>query len=107
MEENKTYSVVISDTAEIDLNEIYSYIADVLQSESNAEKQIARLKNEILDLDFMPFTYHAYPKEPWKSRGLRYFAVDNYTVFYIPDEKSATVTITRVLYGKRNFDVVL
>ena len=38
------------------------------------------------------------------ERGLRFAAVDNYIVFYIPDIETQTVTILRVMYSGRNID---
>ena len=47
---------------------------------------------------------YRYDKEPWRSRGLRRMAVDNYCVFYIPDNDARTVEIIRVMYGGRDID---
>ncbi|MDR2005789.1 MAG: type II toxin-antitoxin system RelE/ParE family toxin [Acidaminococcales bacterium] len=33
--------------------------------------------------------------------------VDNYIVFYLPDEKKKTVIIMRVLYGAQNYKDIL
>ena len=48
--------------------------------------------------------YRLYEKEPWKSRGLRVLPVDNYVLFYIPNEEDKVVTVVRVLYGGRNIE---
>ena len=45
-----------------------------------------------------------YDKDPWKSRNLRVLPVDNYCVFYIPDNNNGTVTVIRVIYGGRNIE---
>jgi len=55
----------------------------------------------------MPKRFRSDEKEPWKSRGLREVPVDNYLVFYIPDDSSETVTIIRVVYGGRDVDTQL
>lgn len=52
----------------------------------------------------MPERFCVYDKEPWKTRGLRIMPVDNYLVFYIPDKKTQTVTVIRVMYGRRDTD---
>lgn len=51
----------------------------------------------------MPESFKLYEKEPWKSRGLRYFSVDNYIVFYIVNNEKLEVNVLRVLYGKMDF----
>lgn len=100
------YKVKITSSAIEDIQKIYDYIAYQLESAINAEAQISRIKNEIEKLDIMPNSFRLYPKEPWFSRGLRYFHVDNYLIFYCVDEKAETVTVLRVIYGKRNLDKI-
>ncbi|MCD8395886.1 MAG: type II toxin-antitoxin system RelE/ParE family toxin [Lachnospiraceae bacterium] len=101
------YHVKISSQAETDLRDIYEYIAFELQAPENAAGQIDRLQKTILGLDHMPKRFRCYEKEPWKSRGLREVPVDNYLVFYIPDDSTETVTIIRVMYGGRDVDTQL
>lgn len=96
------YTVQISSRAESDLREIYEYIAYELESVSNAYRQLQRLEEEILSLDHMPNRYPAYLEEPWHSRGLRVMSVDSYLVFYIPDTATQTVSVIRVMYGRRD-----
>lgn len=45
--------------------------------------------------------YRLYDDEPWHGLGLRFFLVDNYLVFYLPDENTNTVRIVRIMYGGR------
>ncbi len=101
------YHVKISRQAETDLRDIYEYIAFELQAPENAAGQIDRLQNLILGLGHMPKRFCSYEKEPWKSRELRVAPVDNYLVFYIPDDSTETVTIIRVMYGGRDIDTQL
>ncbi len=98
------YAVDISDEAKFDLRGIYEYIAFELLSPENAAEQIRRLRKSILSLNEMPKRFRLYDREPWKSRGLRIVPVDNYIVFYIPDDEKKVVTITRVMYSGRNID---
>lgn len=100
------YSVRILPAAVEDLQSIYDYIAYKLQSVINAENQLKRLQDEISKLDFMPESFRVYQKEPWKSRGLRFFSVDNYIVFYIVDNDRNEVHVLRILYGKMDFSKI-
>ena len=52
----------------------------------------------------MPMRHRLYEEEPWHSQGLRVLPVDNYLVFYLSDETSATVSIIRIMYGGRDID---
>lgn len=98
------YSVNITNQAEEDLRAIYEYIAFQLKSFENANGQLERLEKNILSLKEMPQRFKIFEKEPWKSQGLRTMPVDNYIVFYIPDDSKQTVTIIRVMYGGRNVE---
>ncbi len=99
-----TYEVEVSARAEMDLRFIFEYIAFELQSLENAKRQLKRLENSILNLNDMPERHRVYEKEPWKSRGLRVLPVDNYFVFYIPDNNKKVVTILRIMYAKQDLD---
>ncbi len=98
------YEVEISEQAENDLRRIFEYITFELLSPENARGQLSRLEKQILSLDTLPDRYRKYEKEPWRSRELRVFPVDNYVVFYIPDSDKKVVTILRVIYAGRNID---
>ena len=100
------YSVKVLPSAIEDLQEIYNYIAYELKSVINAGNQLNRLQDEISRLDFMPESFRLYEKEPWRSRGLRFFSVDNYIVFYIVDNENVEVNVMRVLYGKMDFSKI-
>ena len=98
------FNVVTSIQAEEDLRGIFEYITFELLSPENAEKQLERLEKQILSLDEMPERFPRYGKEPWHSRALRFVAVDNYIVFYLPDVEEQVVTILRVMYSGRNIE---
>lgn len=98
------YTVIISEEAETDIRAIFEHIAFTLLSIQNATKQIARLEEGIESLSQLPNRFQIYDKEPWLSRGLRVLHVDNYCVFYIPDNDEEVVKILRVLYGSCNHE---
>lgn len=98
------FEVQVSEQAGKDLRAIFEYIAFELQAPGNAARQLARLEAAISGLDNMPEKFRRYEREPWHSRGLRVFPVDNYLVFYIPDMDTKTVTVIRVMYRGRETD---
>ena len=91
--------IIYSARARQDLRNIYEYISYDLLAPKTAEKQIQRIMKGIRSLDELPLRYRLYDDEPWRSRGVRFFPVDNYLVFYLPDEAQNTVHIVRILYG--------
>lgn len=46
----------------------------------------------------------AYEKKNWHQRNMRIMPVDNYLVFYVPNQENSTVTIMRIMYGGRYID---
>ena len=97
-----TWNVFYTDSAQRDLQSIYDYIADVLLEPDIANKQTDRLIYAADSLEHMPFRYRLCDYEPWRSKGLRVMPVDNYVVFYMPDESQSTVAIIRIMYGGRD-----
>ena len=96
------WDVCYTDSAQQDLQDIYDYIADVLLEPYIAEKQADRIMDASDSLIHMPFRYRLYDHEPWRSRGLRVMPVDNYLVFYLPDESQGVVVIIRIMYKGRD-----
>lgn len=100
------YTVILAPEALEDLQNIYDYIAYEKESVINAESQLSRLQEKILKLDLMPESFRLYPKDPWKSKGLRFFPVDNYLIFYTTDNENHKVNVLRVIYGKMDLDSI-
>ncbi len=94
-----TYRVTISVQAEADLRGIYEYIAFKLRSTINAAGQLERLEKAINGLDMMSERYALCGVGRWAERGFRKMPVDNYLVFYIPDNEARTIHVLRVMYG--------
>ncbi len=98
------FHVVISRQAEDDLRSIYEYIAFELLAPENAAGQLERLEKMILSLKEMPERFSRYHNEPWRSRGLRFVAVDHYLVYYFLDVKEYTVIVFRVMYDGQDIN---
>ena len=98
------YEILTTNQANVDLRGVYEYIAYELLSPDNAAGQIDRLEKHIIGLEEFPEKFRRYEKEPWHSRGLRVMPVDNYLVFYIPDNAAGIVTVIRIMYAGRDVD---
>ena len=101
------YSVVMTDKAQQDLREIFEYIAFDLSSLQTAHEQLNRIEKGIQALKFFPNKYKKYEEKEWLNRNLRILPVDNYCVFYIPDDTALRVTVIRIMYGGRNIKQAL
>ena len=97
-----SWDIVYTAEARRDLRDIYEYIAYELLVPETAAGQTQRIMKEIRALDEMPMRFRLYKEEQWQSEGLRFFPVDNYLVFYLPDETRNTVSIVRIMYGGRD-----
>ena len=96
------WNICYTASARQDLQDIYDYIADILFELEVAEKQTNRIMDAIDSLEHMPLRYRLYDYEPWHSKGWRVMPVDNYLVFYFPDESQDIVAIIRIMYRGRN-----
>lgn len=99
---SETYTIKYSTKAINDLRDIYSYIAFNLQAPETAAKMVRRIRNSIKELDFMPERNPILDWEPWNSLNTRKMRVGNYLVFYIVDPLQSSVSIVRIVYGKRD-----
>ena len=103
----KTYNVVISEIAEADLREMVRYIALERMEPVNARHLLSRIQEAILELEKMPYRYALVRDERLGTQGIRMISVDNYIVFYIVSEMNDSVTVVRILYGRREWRQLL
>ena len=85
--------------AKKDLRNIFRYISEELLTSENAVGQTEQIMEAVRKLDTMPKRNRLYEEEPWHSRGLRFFPVDNYLVFYKTDDKTKIVYVVRIMYS--------
>ena len=96
------YIIQYTDEAKEDLRDIYKYISEELLVPDTAKLQFKRIIKAVRSLEQFPFRHSLYRDEPWKSKGLRFFPIDNFIIFYLPDEKKRVVDIVRIMFGGRN-----
>ena len=96
------FDVVYSAEARQDLRDIYEHIAYELLEPDTAANQADRIMKSARSLEQMPMRHTRYDEDPWRSQGLRFLPVNNYLIFYLPDEKNGVVNIIRIMYGGRD-----
>ena len=98
------YKINYYESADNDINSILTYISHNLKNPSAA----INLKNKIIKsekiLSLFPHTNKCYENKEYKYFK---YKVKNYLLFYTIDEENKTVNIVRVLYRKRNFEIIL
>lgn len=97
------YNIEITEPAEKDLYGIGQYIAKELLEPAIAKKVVEKIGEVILKLEELPLRNALVTDEKLALRGIRKIIMDNYIVFYIVTEEQKTVTIVRILYGRRNW----
>lgn len=101
------YKVSYSGEALSDLREIYSYIAYELLVPKTAAAQIKRIREKIRSLDFMPACHELVEWEPWQSMNMHQLPIDNYIAYYLVDDNTKMVIITRIFYGGRDIKGII
>ena len=89
-------SVRRSSRAELDLIEIWSYIAK--DDPRAADSQLDRINSACQLLAENP---EGGPRREDLARGLRFYPVQNYLIFYTVSE--AGIIVARVLHGARDY----
>ena len=96
-----------TEDAEQDLQSIFDYVTNILLEPVTAKNQTDRIINAVDTLDHLPLRFRLWEKEPWRSKGLRVLPVDNYLVFYLPNEPQKSIDIIRIMYGRRDIETHL
>ena len=91
------YNIVYTAYAERDIWQIAEYLCE--HSPPAAETFLREVKKRVEQLADMP---HMYPQiDP--AQPYRKMVLGNYVVIYAPYEPTSTITVKRVVHGKRNY----
>ena len=96
------YQVTLTPQAIEQIGKIFSYMKYTLQEPQTANRWADMLQKEIAALHFMPSRYPLTEEEPWRSKGIRKMPVKNFLVYYLVEEDRRLVTVTAVIYGRRD-----
>ena len=101
------YKIEYLPLAAQDLVDIAAYINQKLCNPQAAEALANLLIKEIDNLSSFPYLHELYISSYPLKHEYRKLTVKNYLVFYWIDEAKKLVTISRVLYGKRDYNTLL
>ena len=102
----KTWHVDITDSAEKDIDDIYTHIAEKLIEPVTAWNQVERIYNGIFSLDQIPERCPLLQIEPWRSKGIRKLTVDNFFVIFEIQETTGIVSVIAVVYSRRDLTAI-
>jgi toxin ParE1/3/4 len=103
----KQYKVLMTEPAAEDLQSIARYIADELLEPAIAKKLVGKIKASVMSLAKLPTRHALVADERIAAQEIRKLIVENYIAFYVISEKDATVTVIRILYGRRDWEHIL
>ena len=96
------YKVKVHPRAIYELDRIYGYIASEKSAPENAQAQVLRIKNAILNLSTLSQSHQERIEGRYAGKGYRQLLVDNYIVIFRIDETHKTVNVVTVQYQRRN-----
>lgn len=101
------YRIDISGPAKADIRELAAYIANELKEPEIAAQHVDLILEAVFSLEHMPTRIPKVRDDALATEGVHGMRVRNYTVFFLIDEISKTVTIVRVMHMRRNWpDIV-
>ena len=100
--ENK-YSVKLLPRAYRDLDDIYSYIAEILIEPGIAVKLVDSLGEAIFGLESMPHRGALRKTGAYANKGYRQLFVGNFTVVYRVEEVKKMVLVITIRYSKSQY----
>jgi len=101
----KGYKIVDMPLAQADIRTILDYLDTF--SLDIALKYAEFFDDAISSLSTMPERCPFVRNESLKAKGYRWLSVRNYTIFFTIDESANVVRIERILYSRREYDVIL
>ena len=96
------YKVKITPFAVSQLAETVNYISGVLLVPETAAKWLVVLQSSTKSLSSMPNRFPLTEEKPWREKGIRKLNVKGFLIYYLVDEERKTVTVTAVVYGRRD-----
>jgi plasmid stabilization system protein ParE len=99
--------VVVTDAAKADIRAAARYLAVELRQPDTAEKLLDRFDAEIASLETMPQSHGLVHDDDLAGQGIRMTMVGNYLLFFTADRSVSTVTVLRVLRGRRDWISIL
>ena len=96
------FNLIFTEEFEKDLDEVLNYISDRLDNVIAAKRLMDKISDIFLQLKDNPFLYPKHHDSKIAKQGYRFAAVGNFLIFYLANEKTKTVYLSRFLYGGRN-----
>jgi len=99
----KKYTVIVSNQAEKELNEIFDYIKDTLLEPTIAKKLLHKFLKSIIELETFPERFPIVDDEYFSRLNIRKCVVENYIIIYRVNTDISRVDISHIFYSARDW----
>lgn len=96
------YNYILSDTAKDNLENIERYLSDNLHNPKAAKDFYLEFNRIIESICTTPYGLPSAKKESLRKRGIRYFFVKNYKIYYSVNENNKTLNILFIRHSLQN-----
>ena len=97
------YSLIVSEKAHRDVDDIVTYIAQKLKNVQAAAGFLDDVENSYRRIVDNPYMYALCDDIRLSEKGYRKVVIKRYLVLYRVDEEEKTAYVTRVIYGARDY----
>lgn len=101
------YKYQFTRNAQNDLDEIVGYMAVELANRTAAVNFVDKLQECIDEACLFPESGAMVVNDFLPDIGVRRKIIDNYIMYYLPNFTEQTVTVLRIIYGKRSIDEII
>ncbi len=101
------YKILVSEHYHQDVRSILSYMIHDLKAPVAAANFLDDVEETVHGLKDMPDRLELVKDETLRNAGYRKCTIKDYLLFYKVFEKEKTVRIYRLIYGRRNWQVLL
>lgn len=96
------YRVSFTDYAAGQLSDVFNYISFDLSSPEVAVDWTYRIQKKLMCLMYALERIKLTDEEPWRSRNVHRFSVENFYAYFLIDESEKRVWIIAFVYAKRD-----
>ena len=100
---SENWHINYSKEARQDILSIKNYFLLKSLSHTLINSKVKKVLDTIDTLPTFPNRHQRCMDEPWYSYGIRFMPIDNFIVFYLPDNRSKNILISRIMTSKNNF----
>ena len=104
---SNSYSYVLTEVAESDIDEALAYIAVYLKNPDAAASLLDEFDEQVENICLAPQSGKLVENEFLQRDNVRRFLVKNYIVYYLVDDEARKIVVLRFVYGRRKQEVII